>query len=60
MYVCLCRGVSESSIQRLVDEGHHTLREIQKKCQAGHDCGQCLFELKKVVSDSCSKAAGED
>ncbi len=60
MYVCLCNGVSEANIKRLVDEGHHTMREIQKKCKAGNDCGQCLFELKRVVDETCSKCDEDD
>ena len=55
MYICLCFGVTESMVKNLVDEGAGSVKEVQRGCQAGKDCGTCLKALKKAVQKECGK-----
>lgn len=49
MYVCMCHGVTDSEVKKLVAEGKKTLAELYKSCRAGSDCGTCVCELKKLL-----------
>jgi bacterioferritin-associated ferredoxin len=50
MYVCLCETVRENQIKEILDqEGQSVkLRDVQKICAAGTNCGGCLPHLKQV------------
>ena len=50
MYICLCHGITDSKIKSLLQDGD-TVKEIQKKCQAGTDCGSCLQYIQKLKKD---------
>ena len=54
MYICLCFGVSDKTVKNLVKEGAQTVRDVQKSCSAGRDCGACLDRIKKVVREESS------
>jgi bacterioferritin-associated ferredoxin len=45
--VCLCRGVSERDIRRMVGAGANTAEAIAAACGAGGDCGAC----RRMVAD---------
>ncbi|MFW7379049.1 MAG: (2Fe-2S)-binding protein [Oligoflexus sp.] len=52
MYTCLCKGVSDNKIKDLLREPGHTLRSLQKACEAGTDCGMCLSEVKAMIREA--------
>lgn len=52
MYTCLCKGVSDRRIRELLAESCHTVRSLQKICQAGTDCGICLPEVISLVKEA--------
>jgi len=52
MYICLCQAVTEVEIKNVIEEGSSTLNQIQKKCQAGRDCGSCIGKIRKIISRS--------
>ncbi len=49
MYLCLCYGVTDGKIKELIAQGALSLREVQKVCQAGTDCGSCVCEIKELL-----------
>lgn len=49
MYLCLCYGVTDRKVKELVAQGVLSLREVQKVCQAGTDCGSCVCEIKELL-----------
>lgn len=58
MLVCLCKGVSDTKIRWLVQNGSTTLREIMATCQAGSDCGSCVGQVKELIDEvKCQAAA---
>ncbi len=50
MIVCLCRGLSEAVLQRVIDAGAATPREIAEVCGAGTDCGACGPMVKELLA----------
>ena len=49
MYLCLCFGVTDEKVKALIEQGVLSLREVQKICQAGTDCGSCVCEIKELL-----------
>ena len=51
MIVCLCHTVNEDSVRECVRNGASSVCAVQKKCEAGTDCGSCVYHLQKVVEE---------
>lgn len=52
MIVCLCYGVNKSRLDSVVAEQcTQSVKDIQRKCKAGTDCGACLKELRKSIAE---------
>ena len=49
MYVCLCHSVSDKTVKALMKKGNRSVKDIQKRCLAGTDCGACLDGLREMV-----------
>jgi bacterioferritin-associated ferredoxin len=52
MIVCLCRGVPEQTIQRVIASGARTVDDVSRVCGAGTDCGACYRALVEMVQES--------
>jgi bacterioferritin-associated ferredoxin len=52
MIVCLCRGVSETALQHLIDAGATSLRQIGDACGAGTDCGACCPLVTELLTEA--------
>lgn len=52
MYVCLCKAVVERRIRDLIAQGAREVRDIQRACAAGSDCGACIATIKQMVHES--------
>lgn len=52
MYICLCRGISESAIKRLGEEG--VLCPNALACELGLNepdcCGRCLKNIERLTA----------
>ena len=57
MYVCLCHGVTDSTIRNLMEKGSCSVRDVQKRCLAGTDCGACIEDLTKMVEGQKEKTS---
>lgn len=55
MLVCICKGVSDSKIRTLVENGAQTVREVMSHCQAGKDCGTCICDVKRLVEKTLTE-----
>ncbi|MGE0172097.1 MAG: bacterioferritin-associated ferredoxin [Oligoflexales bacterium] len=50
MYVCLCENVREKQVKEILDKNGESikLKDVQKICAAGTNCGGCIPHLKQV------------
>ncbi|GGR72553.1 hypothetical protein GCM10010269_09440 [Streptomyces humidus] len=56
MYVCSCFGVTEAQVQRHVDDGACTPRQVASACKAGTDCGSCVRRIQAILGrGACSR-----
>ncbi|EIV8656147.1 (2Fe-2S)-binding protein [Vibrio parahaemolyticus] len=53
MYVCLCHGVSDKKIRKLViDEGVTDIRGIKRCTALGSQCGKCIKQVKEILAET--------
>jgi bacterioferritin-associated ferredoxin len=52
MIVCLCRGVPEQTIQRVIASGARTVDDVSRACGAGGDCGACYRTLAEMIQEA--------
>jgi bacterioferritin-associated ferredoxin len=49
--ICHCAVVSDQQLTEAVDSGARTLGHVCRATDAGRDCGTCVFNVKRVVTD---------
>ena len=54
MYVCLCKGITDSQIRAAVDQGADSITELQKKIGVALSCGSCI-EMTESILEQESK-----
>ena len=42
MYICLCLGVTTSTVQQAIDAGARSTKQVAEACGAGSVCGRGL------------------
>ncbi|EOV1174802.1 (2Fe-2S)-binding protein [Vibrio fluvialis] len=53
MYVCLCHGVSDKKIKKLVlEQGITDIRGIKRCTALGSQCGKCVKQAKEILSET--------
>lgn len=55
MYICLCHGISDKKIRKLVvEQGVADMRGIKKCTALGSQCGKCIRAAKEIINESAS------
>lgn len=52
MYVCLCKGVTDTQIQDAVAEGAGSLRAVRMQLGVGSQCGRCVDCACDVINEA--------
>lgn len=61
MYVCLCHGVTDTDIRRLVrTEGVCTMRELSQELGVATQCGKCGRCAKEVLREAVADVRREE
>ena len=56
MIVCLCRGRNERDVQKAIDGGATSVRELMR-CGIGDQCGSCHNFLRMMLTESAAAQA---
>ena len=51
MIVCLCTGVPDSMVRRMVAGGTETVEALSAACGAGSSCGACYPMLEDLLAE---------
>lgn len=61
MYVCLCHGVTDTDIRRLVrTEGVCTMRQLRQELGVATQCGKCGCCAKDVLREAVADIRKEE
>lgn len=59
MYVCICKGVTDSQIKQEVNKGTCTMRELCQQLGVAGQCGKCGILAKQIFKQSLSELNNE-
>jgi len=52
MYVCLCKGITDSHIKEAIFGGASSVREVRLQLGVMTQCGKCGTMTKKIFDDT--------
>ncbi|HAN29385.1 MAG TPA: (2Fe-2S)-binding protein [Haliea salexigens] len=56
MFICLCRGVTDSEIRAEVRQGAVRYEDIQARLDVGMCCGTCKESAEEVIAESIAES----
>ena len=48
MYVCICKGVTDTAIRAAVQEGTTTISGLRKRLGCTGQCGKCKQQVREI------------
>lgn len=57
MYVCLCKGITDSQIRRAVAAGVDRFSDLRRELDLASQCGKCGALAREVFHDARAEAA---
>ena len=52
MYVCLCKGITDTQIRAAVEDGASSLREVRTTLGVASQCGKCGIMTRDIVRET--------
>ncbi|QFI53501.1 bacterioferritin-associated ferredoxin [Aeromonas simiae] len=49
MYVCLCRGITDTQIRQAVQSGKDDFRQLKQALEVGSQCGKCVRMAQEII-----------
>jgi bacterioferritin-associated ferredoxin len=60
MFVCVCKGVTDSQIREAVCEGVCSMRELCSRLGVAAQCGRCAPQARRVFEEALTSESRED
>lgn len=54
MYVCLCKGITDTQITDAVAGGATSLRQVRKALGVASQCGKCGVLTQEIINETLS------
>ena len=51
MYVCLCRGVSDKTVKKAIDEGCLSVAAVRDCTGAASQCCKCVTDIREMIDE---------
>ena len=52
MYVCICKGITDSKLRETIADGASTLREVRNRLGVASQCGKCASVTRQILSEA--------
>lgn len=52
MYVCICKGITDTQIRAAVQDGASSLRDVSHSLGVASQCGKCGIMAREIVRES--------
>jgi bacterioferritin-associated ferredoxin len=52
MYVCICKGITDTQIRAAVEDGASSMRDVRNTLGVASECGKCEIMTREIVSES--------
>ena len=60
MYVCICKGITDTQIRAAVEDGAGSMREVRKTLGVASQCGKCGVLTREIVRESLNDIANAE
>jgi len=60
MYVCLCKGITDTQIRAAVQDGATSMREVRNSLGVASQCGKCGVLARDIVRESLDDLEGNE
>ena len=60
MYVCLCKGITDTQIRAAVQDGATSVREVRNSLGVASQCGKCGILAREIVRESLDDLEGNE
>ncbi len=51
MYICLCKGVTDTQIRDAVTDGACSMRDLRERLDVASQCGKCGQDFKTIINE---------
>ena len=58
MFVCICNGITDSSIRRELEAGARSFADVQERLGVAGQCGSCELHARAIVSEYLAPQPG--
>jgi bacterioferritin-associated ferredoxin len=58
LYICLCLGVTTSTVQQAIDAGARSTKQVAEACGAGSVCGRCNHTVRTMIEAAAPDPPG--
>jgi bacterioferritin-associated ferredoxin len=52
MYVCICKGITDTQIRAAVEDGASSLRDVRNTLGVASQCGKCGILTREIVRET--------
>lgn len=52
MYVCICKGITDSHIREAAGNGCDSLRDLRRELGVGSQCAKCARHARQVLRET--------
>lgn len=59
MYVCLCKGITDTQIRAAIQDGANSLRDVRNALGVASQCGKCGILTREILRESVQDNAHE-
>jgi bacterioferritin-associated ferredoxin len=51
MYVCLCKGITDSQIRAAIQDGASSFRDVRNSLGVASQCGKCGIQTREILRE---------
>lgn len=59
MYVCLCKGITDSQIRAAIEDGANSFKEVRKTLGVASQCGKCGILTREILRETLMDSGQE-
>ena len=59
MYVCLCKGITDSQIRAAIEDGATSVRDVRHSLGVASQCGKCGILTREIVRETLLESSEE-
>lgn len=60
MYVCLCKGITDTQIRAAVEDGASSIRDVHNTLGVASQCGKCGILAREIVREALVEQGDND